>query len=66
MVQLNPVPVFGGPKKYHYHLTEIFHQNFCINGKRSLIQLQKHDGIDVDDDNDDDDDDDGDDSIHWF
>ena len=34
MVQLNPVTVFGA-KKYLYHLTEIFHRNFCTNGKRS-------------------------------
>ena len=34
MVQLNPVTVFGA-KKYLYDLTEIFHRNFCTNGKRS-------------------------------
>ena len=37
MVELNPVPVFGTKKKkkYQYHLTEVFHQNFRTNGKRS-------------------------------
>ena len=37
MVQLNPVPVFGAPKKHQYHLTEIFHRNCRTNGKRSFL-----------------------------
>ena len=41
MVQLNPVPVFGAKKKYQYHLTEIFHQNFHTNGKHSLFSLMQ-------------------------
>ena len=28
---------FRCPKKYQYHLTEIFHQNFRTNGKRSRM-----------------------------
>ena len=27
--------LFSVPKKYQYHLTEIFHRNFRANGKRS-------------------------------
>ena len=32
----NSIPfLFSVPKKYQYHLTEIFHRNFRTNGKRS-------------------------------
>ena len=41
----NSIPLlFSVPKKYQYHLTEIFHRNFRTNGKRSLscvLVLQK-------------------------
>ena len=30
---------FRCQKKYQYHLTEIFHRNFCTNGKRSLFPI---------------------------
>ena len=42
MVQLNPILVFGAKKKYQYHLTEIFHQNFRTNGKRSRKEFNSH------------------------
>ena len=31
---------FRCPKKYQYHLTEIFHRNFCANGKRSRSSVR--------------------------
>ena len=32
----NSIPfLFSVPEKYQYHVTEIFHRNFCTNGKRS-------------------------------
>ena len=33
---------FRCPKKYQYHLTEIFDRNFRTNGKRSVIQHNMH------------------------
>ena len=35
----NSIPVlFSVPKKYQYHLTEVFHRNFLTNGKRSRLR----------------------------
>ena len=31
--------LFSVPKKYQYHLTEIFHRNFRTNGKHSLLSV---------------------------
>ena len=42
MVQLNPILVFGAKKKYQYHLTEIVHQNFRTNGRRSRKEFNSH------------------------
>ena len=33
---LNPIPVFGGAKKYHYHLSEKRHRNFRTNGSGKI------------------------------
>ena len=37
----NSIPfLFSVPKKYQYHLTEIFHRNFRANGKRSRSSVR--------------------------